>query len=73
MTFVVSAPETKTLGDLLYADTSKVRVSEEAWVQLVRAVAGGDQRALHALYEQTHRLVFTLSTAIPAIPPVAFS
>src|SRR4029453_17053447 len=33
---------------------------EEAWLQLVRAVPGGDQRALHSLCEQTHRIVFTL-------------
>ncbi|HZT00855.1 MAG TPA: sigma-70 family RNA polymerase sigma factor [Steroidobacteraceae bacterium] len=29
------------------------------WVALVRAMAAGDQRALRALYERTHRLVFT--------------
>ena len=49
----------KTLGDLLYADRSQARVSEDAWVALVRAMAAGDQRALRALYERTHRLVFT--------------
>jgi RNA polymerase sigma-70 factor, ECF subfamily len=52
--------DTKTLGDILYADKSKSRVSEEEWLQLVRAVAGGDQGALHSIYEQTHRIVFTL-------------
>jgi RNA polymerase sigma-70 factor, ECF subfamily len=52
--------DTKTLGDILYADRSKLRVSEDEWLQLVRAVAGGDQRALHSIYEQTHRIVFTL-------------
>ena len=54
----------KTLGDILYADRSKFRVSEDEWLQLVRAVAGGDQRALHSLYEQTHRIVFTLIVRI---------
>ena len=49
-----------TLGDLLYADKAKTRVSEEDWVRLVRSVAAGDQAALHALYERTHRIVFTL-------------
>lgn len=49
----------ETLGDLLYADRTQVRVSEGAWVALVRAMAAGDQRALRALYERTHRLVFT--------------
>ena len=62
--FGVSAPLTKTLGDILYADKSKVRVSEDEWLQLVRAIAGGDQRALHSLYEQTHRIVFTLIVRI---------
>lgn len=65
---VNTAPETKgprvdcppdTLGDLLYADRTQARVSEGAWVALVRAMAAGDQRALRALYQSTHRLVFT--------------
>jgi len=56
----VAAPDPKTLGDVLYADQSRPRAPEEEWVQLVRAVAGGDQQALHALYERTHRMVFTL-------------
>jgi RNA polymerase sigma-70 factor, ECF subfamily len=47
------------LGDLLYADSTQARVSEEEWIALVRAIAAGDQRALRALYERTHRLVFT--------------
>jgi len=49
----------KTLGDVLYADHTQARVSEDAWVALVRAMAAGDQGALRALYESTHRLVFT--------------
>ena len=57
-------PAKRTLGDLLYADTSKSRVSEDEWLQLVRAVAGGDQSALHSLYERTHRIVFTLIVRI---------
>lgn len=51
------------LGDLLYAGTA-ASVSEKEWVGLVQSIAAGDQRALHALYEQTHRLVFTLSVRI---------
>jgi RNA polymerase sigma-70 factor, ECF subfamily len=66
MIFAVAAPDTKTLGDILYADKSKVRVSEDEWLQLVRAVAGGDQGALHSLYERTHRIVFTLIVRITA-------
>jgi RNA polymerase sigma-70 factor (ECF subfamily) len=57
-------PDRKTLGDILFADKSKARVSEDEWLQLVRAVAGGDLRALHSLYEQTNRIVFTLIVRI---------
>ncbi|HTM10573.1 MAG TPA: sigma-70 family RNA polymerase sigma factor [Verrucomicrobiae bacterium] len=64
MIFAVGGP--KTLGDILDADKSRVRVSEDEWLQLVRAVAAGDQRALHSLYEQTHRIVFTLIVRITA-------
>lgn len=54
------APKTKTLGDILYANKANVRVSEKDWVRIVESIAGGDQRALHSLYEQMHRIVFTL-------------
>lgn len=60
----VHAPVTKTLGDVLYADKSKIRVSEDEWLKLLRAIAGGDQSALHSLYEQTNRIVFTLIVRI---------
>lgn len=50
----------QTLGDLLYADPAKHRVAEEDWAAHVTAIAGGDQLALHALYERAHRMVFTL-------------
>ena len=53
-----------TLGDLLYANKTIRRVSEQEWVGLVRAIAAGDEQALHALYEQTHRIVFTLTMRI---------
>jgi RNA polymerase sigma-70 factor, ECF subfamily len=33
-------------------------------VALVQAIAAGDQLALHALYERSHRLVFTLAMRI---------
>jgi RNA polymerase sigma-70 factor, ECF subfamily len=49
-----------TLGELLYANRAKAPVSEAVWIGLVQAIAAGDQRALHALYTQTHRIVFTL-------------
>lgn len=49
-----------TLGALLYADKAKSRICEREWVDLVRAIAAGDQSALRGLYERTHRIVFTL-------------
>jgi RNA polymerase sigma-70 factor, ECF subfamily len=49
-----------TLGDILGTDHAKAVVSEQVWLDLVRAVAVGDQLALHSLYEKTHRIVFTL-------------
>jgi RNA polymerase sigma-70 factor (ECF subfamily) len=53
-----------TLGDLLYADRSRPRVAEKDWVALVRSIGAGDQRALHALFERSHHLVFTLTLRI---------
>jgi RNA polymerase sigma-70 factor, ECF subfamily len=53
-----------TLGDVLYPDKSKTPVSEKDWVGLVQSIAAGDQLALHALYERTHRVVFTLIVRI---------
>jgi RNA polymerase sigma-70 factor (ECF subfamily) len=49
-----------TLGDLLYANRAKAPIPESDWVGLVQSIAAGDQRALHAVYTQTHRIVFTL-------------
>src|SRR5690349_16721485 len=54
----------RTLGDVLYADRAKARASEQEWVRLVQSIAGGDQIALRTLYEQTHRIVFTLIVRI---------
>jgi RNA polymerase sigma-70 factor (ECF subfamily) len=56
--------ETRTLGNLLYGNNTKVRVSEQDWAGLVASIATGDQVALHSLYEQTHRIVFTLIARI---------
>ena len=39
---------------------------EQDWVVLVQAIAAGDQLALHALYERSHRFVFTLIMRITA-------
>src|SRR5438045_5824803 len=54
-----------TLGDVLYAK-SKAPVPEQDWAILVQAIAAGDQLALHALYERSHRIVFTLIMRITA-------
>ena len=54
----------KTFGDFLYADKGTSRVPESEWVKLVQLIAAGDQLALHSLYEQTHRMVFTLVVRI---------
>lgn len=53
-----------TLADVLFADYNAPSAHEEQWVTLVQGIAAGDQDALHALYERTHRLVFTLTTRI---------
>jgi RNA polymerase sigma-70 factor, ECF subfamily len=53
-----------TLGELLYADRAKPRVSEREWHELIEAIADGDQLALRALYDRSHRLVFTLIVRI---------
>jgi RNA polymerase sigma-70 factor, ECF subfamily len=54
----------KTLGNVLYPDPTKALVPESVWVELVRSIAARDQRALHTLYERSHRLVFTLTFRI---------
>ena len=55
-----------TLGEVLYAGSSKNPVPEKDWVRLVQSMAAGDQLALHALYERAHRVVFTLIMRITA-------
>jgi RNA polymerase sigma-70 factor (ECF subfamily) len=67
----LSKSETRTLGDLLYGHTAKFRVPEKDWVALIRAIAMGDQVALHSLYERTHRMVFTLIARITNNPETA--
>lgn len=53
-------PAPATLGDVLYADRSGPLVLEQDWARVVQRMAAGDQLALHALYDRTHRVVFTL-------------
>jgi RNA polymerase sigma-70 factor (ECF subfamily) len=54
-----------TLEDVLYANTAP-RNTEQEWVTLVESIAAGDQLALHALYQRSHRVVFTLIMRITA-------
>ena len=54
----------RVLGDVLYVGQAKTPVPEADWVRLVQSIAAGDQRALHALYERTNRIVFTLAVRI---------
>jgi len=63
--------DTKTLGDILYADRNKIRVCENEWVGLLRTIADGDQNALHSLFQKMHRIVFTLILRIIASPAKA--
>jgi RNA polymerase sigma-70 factor, ECF subfamily len=53
-------PAVVTLGDLLYADKTQSIIPEQDWIALVRSIAQGDRGALHALYQRSHRVVFTL-------------
>jgi len=57
-------PDDKRLGDVLYANKAKALLSEESWVRLIQSIAGGDQLALHAVFAQTNRIVFTLIVRI---------
>ena len=59
-----------TLGDLLY-DKRQSYVEESEWVALVRASAGGDHGALHALYDRASKIVFTLAMRITRDRPTA--
>ena len=63
-------PGPSTLGDVLYP-TPRALVPEQDWVALVDAIAGGDQVALHALYDRANRIVFTLSLRLTANPETA--
>lgn len=53
-------PAPGTLGAVLYARRARAPQPEKDWAELLHAVGAGDQLALHALYDRSHRLVFTL-------------
>lgn len=53
-----SADSTLTLGQLLYADPTIIRVSEKQWIGLIHAMASGDEGALRLLYEKAFPVVF---------------
>jgi RNA polymerase sigma-70 factor (ECF subfamily) len=54
----------RILGDVLYATNARPLVPEKEWVGLVQSIVAADQRALYALYDRTHRMVFTLAVRI---------
>ena len=60
-----------TLGAVLYSGNTGALVAEQEWAVLVQAVAAGEERALHALYDRTHRLVYTLAVRITTRPETA--
>lgn len=66
-----SSPASGTLGGLLYAGKAKTVVREQEWEGLVRAIAAGDQHALHELYARSHRMVFTLILRLTGNPETA--
>jgi RNA polymerase sigma-70 factor (ECF subfamily) len=53
-----------TLGDVFHASDKRTLPSESEWVALVNAIAAGDELALHALYDRSHRAVFALAVRI---------
>lgn len=53
-----------TLGDLVYSNKAKARVSEEDWFAILQSVAVGDRLALRALYDRTHRIAFTVAVRV---------
>ena len=54
-----------TLGDMLSAG-SGASAPEQEWAALIQAIAGGDQFALHEIYDRAHRIVFTLIVRMTA-------
>lgn len=58
--FDVEFPRSTTLGDLLFSKPVPLSAPERDWRALVRAVASGNEDALHTLYDRMHRIVFTL-------------
>lgn len=60
-----------TLGDVLYSGGAMASESEKAWVALLQSIAAHDPRALHALFERAHRLVYTLILRITGNPDTA--
>ena len=57
-------PAPGTLGEVLYSGEARPLVPEAEWHTLVRAVAAGNEVALHALYDRTRHIVFTYAVRI---------
>lgn len=60
-----------SLGGILYSQVRGPRPSEAEWAALVGGIASGDQRALRALFQRAHRIVFTLVLRIVNSPESA--
>jgi RNA polymerase sigma-70 factor (ECF subfamily) len=52
-----------TLGEIVLVGPEPPSAEDE-WAALVRSIAARDERALHALYHRTYRIVFTLIVRI---------
>jgi RNA polymerase sigma-70 factor, ECF subfamily len=52
------------LGDVLYAGKAQLPPPEAEWAAIVQRIGAGDEQALRALYQRTHRIVFTLAVRI---------
>lgn len=53
-----------TLGDLVYSNKAKARIPETDWRAILQSIGAGDRLALRALYDRTHRIVFTLAMRV---------
>jgi DNA-directed RNA polymerase specialized sigma24 family protein len=61
-------PGRQTLGQVLYSAGRTAAAPEEDWLELVHRMRRGEQAALHALFERTHRPVYTLLVRLTGSP-----
>ena len=58
MAHIDSTP--RYLGDVLFTDPDAPHIPEQEWVEIVHAIAAGDQTAVRAIYDRSHAPVFAL-------------